>query len=302
MKLPRKPPPNWSRARRIMKKIRPTITKVGSSRVIQTRPLAPCGGLASIRVCCSIGGPSAAFARSVDSDPIDRGLGGEMGDEFRDGLLRRVPGCLYVARLRSSPRTSMPLDREALDVVLLHLVEEPGAVVDRDFVLGCELPEDQPEAERSGRARARGASAPRRCRWACGPGRAAGGFGGGRLSISPRFPKGPVPRCQNREPGHRGPWPSLTIVAETAEKSSEGTVRPEARGLPTANGPSASPGRVRRRGSVRRGSVAGPRRLEPLLAVHGRGAARAGGGDGLAVVGVHHVAAAKTPSTFVAVP
>ena len=27
------------------------------------------------------------------------------------------------------------------------LVEEPGAVVDRDLVLGCELPEDEPEAE-----------------------------------------------------------------------------------------------------------------------------------------------------------
>src|SRR5207253_17878 len=57
----------------------------------------------------------------------------------RGGRIELLPAQL-------SPRLPS-LDRQALDIALIHLVEEPGAIADLGLVLGRELPEDQREAD-----------------------------------------------------------------------------------------------------------------------------------------------------------
>ena len=115
--------------------------------MIQTRLLAAWGGLVSIRTGSTVGRLALASLRSFVDDAVDRLFRGEIGDELRD-LLRgvAVPGAGTAASLRSSPRTSIPWIDRLLMLSCLDLVEEPGAVADRDLGLGRELPEDQPEA------------------------------------------------------------------------------------------------------------------------------------------------------------
>src|SRR5207248_2419980 len=70
---------------------------------------------------------------------------------------------------------------------------------------------------------------------------------------------------------------------------------PTRRGPAAAGTPTAPAGGGEQRPDLRSRSVAGADRLQPLLAVHGRGAAGAGGGDGLAIVSVDHVAGGEDP-------